>query len=370
MKRQFSFWEREEWLKPIDLVIVGAGIVGSSAALFYKEKYPDREVLIIDKGLMPEGASTRNAGFACIGSISEHQSDMQVAGKETVLGRIERRWRGLNLLKARMGEPEIGYRHTGGTEIFTDRNKFQESEAYIREMNEHLEYRIGEKSVYSAGTYQGYPSIFNRLEGAINSGKLIKNLHRRCARDGIRFWWNMKVQSVSSGRLILEDEFEMNPRQILLATNGFISRLNKVPVQPARGYVFVTETIPDLKWKGTFHYNSGYVYFRNIGDRLLMGGARDVAKESENTDQFGINPEIKKWLVDFTNNIVKLPSGWKIDTEWSGIMGFTENKEPVIQQTEPGVWVAAGLSGMGIAVGTEVARDVIGKIQAGELNTA
>ncbi|MEX0822825.1 MAG: FAD-dependent oxidoreductase [Balneolaceae bacterium] len=362
MKRQFSFWEREEWLKAIDLVIVGAGIVGSSAALFYKEKYPDHEVLIVDKGLLPEGASTRNAGFACIGSITEHLSDMEAAGKETVLGRIERRWRGLNLLKERMGELEIGYEHTGGTEVFTNPQNFEEAESHIGEMNKHLKDRIGEKDVYSAGHFQGYRVIFNRLEGAINSGKLIKNLHRRCAEKGVQFWWNMNVQSVSSNSVKLSDELELTPGRILLATNGFTSRLRDVAVKPARGYVFVTEAIPGLQWKGTFHYNSGYVYFRNIGDRLLMGGARDVAKESENTDQFGTNPEIKKWLIDFTNNVVKLPSGWKIDTEWSGIMGFTEDKEPVIQQLEPGVWVAAGLSGMGIAVGTEVAREIVSKI--------
>jgi glycine/D-amino acid oxidase-like deaminating enzyme len=181
MKRTFSFWEREEWLKKPDLLIAGAGIVGASAALFYKEKYPDHDVMIVDKGIAPEGASTRNAGFTCIGSMSEHLADMKIAGRETVLKRIERRWNGLHLLRKTMGEEMIDYRHTGGYEIFTDETMFTSCQANIDEMNKELKGRLGINDVYSATEYEGFPAIFNHVEGAINSGKLMRELHRRLA---------------------------------------------------------------------------------------------------------------------------------------------------------------------------------------------
>ena len=364
MKNHHSYWEREEWLRQPELLIVGAGIVGASTALFYKEKYPHHEVIIIDKGITPEGASTRNAGFACIGSVSEHLVDMESTGEETVLNRIERRWNGLQLLRKTLGDQEIDYQHTGGYEIFTDNEKFDKCRNKIPFLNRELEKRIGVKNVYSEKLFRGYHAIYNRVEGAINSGKLMRSIHKILAEKGVRAFWNCKVKSVSEKSVLFDDGFQIAARNIVLAVNGFIPRLAEVSVKPARGYVFVTKPIPGLPWKGTFHFDEGFVYFRNIDDKLLLGGGRNIAMEEETTDEFGVNKKIKEYLVHFANQVLKLPGSWQIDIEWSGIMGMSENKEPVIEEIESGVWVAAGLSGMGIAIGMQVAKDLLQKMDS------
>jgi gamma-glutamylputrescine oxidase len=355
----YSYWESKEWLQTPDLLIIGGGIVGASAALFYKQKYPDHEVLILDKGMMPEGASTRNAGFACIGSISEHLADFKTAGENVVLGRIERRWNGLRLLKETMGEEAIGYNHTGGHEIFTDKRIFDMCKNRIPELNRKLKERIGIVDVYQAVKYNGYPAIYNRVEGAINSGKLMKNLHRRLSAMGVDTLWNCEVDSVRNNKVILKNGTQLTAKTVLLATNGFTSKLTNLAIKPARGYVFVTKPIENLQWRGTFHFDEGYIYFRNVEDRLLIGGARNIAKSDEETDQFGVNSTVKEHLVRFASEILRLPDGWEIEQEWSGIMGMTENKEPIVKQISPNTWVAAGLSGMGIAIGMEVGRGVV-----------
>lgn len=43
-------------------------------------------------------------------------------------------------------------------------------------------------------------------------------------------------------------------------------------------------------------------------------------------------------------------------------MGFTYDKELLITKTDSGIWVAAGMNGMGIAIGMEAARQVAEKI--------
>jgi len=358
-----SYWESKEWLQAPDLLIIGGGIVGASAALFYKQKYPNREVLILDKGMMPEGASTRNAGFACIGSVSEHLADMKTAGEDVVFRRIERRWKGLSLLKETMGEKEIGYQHTGGHEIFTDRRIFEMCKSQIPDMNRQLKERIGIEDVYKAVKYGGYPAIYNRLEGAINSGKLMKNLHRRLSAMGVIAMWNCEADSVKNNRVILKNGAELNAKSVLLATNGFTKNLAELPIHPARGYVFVTKPIENLEWRGTFHFDEGYIYFRDVDTRLLIGGGRNVAKNEEETDQFGVNPSIKKHLVRFASEILKLPDGWQIEQEWSGIMGMTENKEPIVKEISSNTWIVAGLSGMGISIGMEAAKGVVEKMK-------
>lgn len=363
MSREFSFWEREEWLKKPDLLIVGGGIVGASTAMLHKEKRPDHDVLIIDKGLVPEGASTRNAGFCCVGTMSEHLADMKIAGEETVLKRIERKWKGLNLLRETMGESLIGYEHTGGYEIFTDDKLFETCSGKAKWMNNELKNRLGIGNVYNITEYQGYPAIFNHVEGSVNSGMLMKELHQRISKMGVRVLWNCEAESVNPQKVMLKEGVEIHAKNVVIATNGFTKRLIDKPIKPARGFVFITKPIEGFDWNGTFNHNEGYVYFRNVGNRLLLGGARDLAKEEETTDQFGTNKKIRDYLISFANDIIKLPQGWEIDMEWSGIMGVTENKEPIIEEVEPGLFLAAGLSGMGIAIGMQVSKELVTKIE-------
>lgn len=363
MEKQHSFWEREEWLKPPDLVVIGGGIVGASTALFYKEIYPDHDVIIVDKGITPEGASTRNAGFSCIGSISEHLADLKISSEETVFKRIGRRWNGLQLLRKTIGDDAMDYQNTGGYEIFKEEKTYKRCAEKIPWFNQKLKDKFGLKDVYSTDVYEGYPAIFNRVEGAINSGKLMRTLHVRLAKAGIRIWWNSKVLRVETGVVHFENGFQINPKKTVIAVNGFLQRLENLPIHPARGFVLVTKPISDLKWIGTFHYDEGYVYFRNVNDRLLLGGGRNVAKEEEATDLFGANQKIRDYLIGFADKTLKLPEKWEIDIEWSGIMGMTENKEPILEKVKPGVWVAAGLSGMGIAIGMQVAKELVLKME-------
>ena len=358
-----SYWETSEWLQPPDLLIVGSGIVGASTALFYKQKYPDHSVMILDKGMMPEGASTRNAGFACIGSISEHLADMETAGEEMVFGRIKRRWNGLTLLKETMGEEAIGYEPTGGHEIFTDEKIFERCRDRIPEINRQLQERMGLGEVYRVTEYEGHSAIFNRVEGAINSGRMMSQLHRRLSKAGVQTLWNCAVESVEKGSVKLENGVQLSPRKLVLATNGFTKNLINLPVKPARGYVFVTQPVADLKWRGTFHFDEGYIYFRDVDERLLIGGARNIAKAEEETDEFGVNQTIKDHLIRFVNDTLQIPGGWEIEQEWSGIMGMTENKEPIIKEIKPGVFAAVGLSGMGIAIGMQVAKDLLERME-------
>lgn len=362
MNKSISYWDREEWLQSADLIVVGGGIVGTSTALFYKEKHPEKNVIILERGFTPNGASTRNAGFSCIGSISEHLADIKLTSLETVKTRIDRRWSGLQLLKSTMGEEALEYQPTGGFELFFDQDLYKRCKDSIESLNGHLLDLLGEENVYKDTVYEGVPAIYNRLDGAINSGKLMRILHQRVASMGVRTLWNSEVEDFQSKSVQLKNGPELNAEKIVLAVNGFVSNLCHLDVKPARGLVFVTKPIPSLKWMGTFNYNEGYVYFRNIGDRLLLGGGRNVAKEEETTDQFGSNPKIREYLITFANEQLKLPAGWEIDLEWSGIMGMTPDKEPIIREVEPGVWAVAGLSGMGIAIGMEVALELVDKL--------
>lgn len=353
---QFSYWESDTFLKPYDLIVIGAGIVGLSSAFFFKRKHPSARVLVLDKGMIPEGASTRNAGFACIGSITEHVADLGKESEDGIKERIVKRYEGLQLLKHTLGEQAIGYEPCGGYELFTDELLFEEASSHIPKFNNWISDLIGEVNVYKAETLNGYPVISNRLEGALHPGKMMQRFCELAIAAGVEIKWNMEVSDVSKdGSITVHGNRQLKAGKILVAANGFArTLLPELSIQPARGFVFVTNELPGLKWKGTFHYDRGYIYFRNIGNRLLLGGARNVSADEESTTVFGTNKKIKEHLFDFAKNTLKLEGEWQAEYEWSGIMGFTESKTPEVRKLDDHRYVAAGLSGMGVAIGTKV----------------
>ena len=113
-----SYWERDSFFKDIDVAIIGSGIVGLNAALTLKEQDPSVNVVVFERGALPEGASTRNAGFACFGSITELMDDLQHHSEEEVFALVERRYRGLQRLRQRVGDKNLVYEELGGFEIF------------------------------------------------------------------------------------------------------------------------------------------------------------------------------------------------------------------------------------------------------------
>lgn len=357
-----SYWEETSFFTSYDLIVVGAGIVGLSSALFYKQHNPDARVAVLDRGFIPRGASTRNAGFACVGSIGEHLADIRKGGESEVKERIRQRYEGLRLLKKTLGEDAIGYEHCGGYEFFRSQNEFEEVAPEVGRFNQWMSDLIGEDEVYGADEIEGYPVIKNRLEGALHPGRMMQRLVQMVSGAGVEVRWNCPVDTISSrGEVHVESGPVLNGGKVLVAANGFVRRLlPEMSVKPARGYVLVTEKRVHMPWKGIFHHDGGYIYFRNVDDRLLIGGARNLDKKGEETDKFGVNTRIKTHLIDFVSNVLGFSDDWQIEYQWSGIMGFTPTKTPVIKQLDEHRLVAAGLSGMGIAIGMKVGRRASG----------
>ena len=116
--KDFSYWELQTWFKNVDFCIIGSGIVGLNCALHLRERYPKSRILVLERGMLPQGASTKNAGFACFGSLSEIIDDLQSHSLEEVIELVEKRYEGLKQLRKTLGENKISYQNNGGFELF------------------------------------------------------------------------------------------------------------------------------------------------------------------------------------------------------------------------------------------------------------
>ena len=102
-----SYWEQKSWFTNIDFAIIGSGIVGLSCALELRELHPEAKIVVFEKGMLPSGASTKNAGFACFGSMSEILQDLETHTPSEVVALISGRLNGLSTLRANLTDQEV-----------------------------------------------------------------------------------------------------------------------------------------------------------------------------------------------------------------------------------------------------------------------
>ncbi len=370
-----SYWEHDVWLKDIDIAIIGSGIVGLSSAYFLKKKYPKKKIVVFERGFLPHGATTRNAGFSCFGSVTEILSDIKKTGKEKAYKLVRDRFDGLNALVKLHGKDAIQYENFGGYEIFTpDEEKvFDACKKKLDDLNRDLQdvlhlksavYQVSEKNKSSdLGLKNIVGMFFNPWEGQIHSGYLVQSLVDLCRKVKVEIITGLNVTHYTTGseevHLISENDIEIKTKQLVITTNGFAKDL--VPgldVHPARGQVLVTSPISGLQLKGTFHHHEGFDYFRNIGDRVLVGGGRNLDPDKETTTEMKPNEVIDQHLLKLLKEVVLPDKKFTIDHQWSGIMGVGEEKSPIIQYVKENVLVAVRMGGMGVAIGTNVAQKV------------
>ena len=365
---QLSYWEIKNWFTHIDFTIVGSGIVGLHCALELREKHPNSKILVLEKGILPQGASTKNAGFACFGSLSEIMEDLKSHTEEEVITLIKKRWSGLQLLRKRLGDSTIDFKPHGGYELFfkEDESLYNESLQKLPFINEIIR-PIFKTDVFAKELnrfdFEGIHEylIFNPFEAQIDTGNMMQALLKECISQNILILNQVEVTTYtekSNSVQVAINDFSFETKKLFFATNGFAEGLTNGGVKPARAQVLITEPIEGLDIKGTFHLDRGYYYFRNFENRILLGGARNLAFEEENTTSFSQTEKIQNRLEALLRETILPNFDFKIAHRWSGIMGIGAHKNPIVTQLSQNVYCGVRLGGMGVALGSVVGKEL------------
>ncbi|PBQ33995.1 FAD-dependent oxidoreductase [Sphingobacteriaceae bacterium] len=370
--QNYSYWERKHFFNPFDLLVIGSGIVGLSTAISFREKNPRASVLILESGFMPNGASTKNAGFACFGSAGEVLDDLSQMPETSVWKTVKMRSDGLQILRDRLKDKNIDYRPYGGFELFTDEKEFLQCREQLPFLNKEMKRVLGFKTCYSEVStgkmrFNGTKgAILNAFEGQLDTQLMMKNLTLLARKKGIEILNGVTVSGFNDlGRSveIISDKGIFKALKVVVATNGFAKTLLSIKdVEPARAQVLITKPITNLKIKGAFHFFKGYYYFRNIDNRILFGGGRNLDFKKETTQQQGLNSKIQDHLQKLLKEMILPDTRFEIDQRWSGIMGVGSEKQPIIKFVSANVLAAVRMGGMGIAIGSYVGEEASKKI--------
>jgi len=366
---QISFWEQDAMLDA-DCIVIGGGIIGLQTALELRARRPHERIVLLERGLLPSGASSRNAGFACFGSLTEILADLDALGEAAVLDMIERRWRGLARLRARLGDQEIGYENFGGFDLLPQSrlgalDRMDEINRMLLPLFGQNVFAADGKSLRASGFSPHIKALVrNPLEGQLHSGMLMRALAKLAASRGIEIHTGAQVSSLedSAGQVRVSVQ-EAHGRKLMwrasraaVCTNGVSCELMPdIGIAPGRGQVVVTAPIAGLPWRGTYHLDEGYFYFRNVGERVLLGGGRHLAFAEETSCEMALTDHIQGALEALLRETILPEREVQIAHRWSGIMGFSVDKQPIVRLLSERIALGFGCNGMGVALGADIA---------------
>jgi glycine/D-amino acid oxidase-like deaminating enzyme len=368
-----SFWERTSFFDDPDYAIIGAGIVGLFAALTLKQQEPKAKVLVLERGILPDGASTKNAGFACFGSLTELIEQLHQSSETELCDLVGRRIQGLDRLISTIGAEKIQLEKFGGYEIFMpqDEEIYEFSMAQKASMNAVLQdvlktkediFQVQDTNIKSLGLNNVSHLLFNPFEAQIHSGKMMEELLRLCHVAGVRILFNTEVMALDEQQDQIEICTNMHTfkaQKCIVCSNAFSSNLlPQLDSTPGRGQIIITSEIPNLQLQGSFHYDRGYYYFRNVGKRVLIGGGRNLNFVGESTTEFGTTTEIQNALEKMLSETVLHGLDYEIDMRWSGIMAFGAELSPIKKQLSDQLFCAIRCNGMGIALGSQLGVEI------------
>ncbi len=343
-----------------DLAIVGGGLMAAWLAYHASARADGRwTITVLSDRPLAHGASGRNAGFV-LGGTSElyatlvGQLGRPVARELLALSQSNRQH--VRTVLGPDGE-RAEYRETGSLYLGAP----DEGETLANTVRWLVEDGVAAESwmpgrVPSSLRSLGLPhAAFFPEDGAVQPVHLVAKLVRQAGRAGVQWYTGARVTAwtVQDGagiRLTVGGDHVWAER-VVLCTNAWLGQL--VPalapvVRPTRGQVLATGPVA-LDYPYPVYADHGYLYWRPRPDgSLVLGGRRQLDPETEATDALALNPRIQDAL---TALATRLAGGTVAVTDrWAGIMGFTPDHLPLVGPVAPGLWVAGGFSGHGVAM--------------------
>ena len=360
----FSHWHRRDLANTHpDVLIVGAGISGLSAAFWLRRHQPDLRVAVVDRGRVGSGASGRNAGFMTCGSIAHFDRHVERLGVDTALSLWNlTRDNHEALLREGLLDEACDYRRTGAYSLSRDGARLEKLAAAAQTLAAHGQEvrRLGPTELPLPGFAGGY---WYAGDGQLDPVRLLSSLRRRC---GASILEGVHVQGLDPGAdrvLVRTDLGELCASNVVLATNAYTPDLCDALapwVRPVRAQALATAPV-SLRLPGPIYALDDWAYLRQDSEaRVILGGFRPLAAEEEIGTEDHLHPAVHGALDGFIERHVSpaCTSPARAELRWSGALGYAPDALPVIGEVPglPGVHFVGAHSGHGMGWGFVAGR--------------
>jgi glycine/D-amino acid oxidase-like deaminating enzyme len=360
--------------KSYDAVIVGGGITGLSTAFWLQQEDPNLKIAIIEKSRIGFGASGRNAGFITCGSVEHFNRMISKHGLEQATEIWKFAEENMALLKEHIiqgEESQIQFEQRGAYSLAASQTEFTE----LKKVSDIMKgLQIPVEVVDSAGirkrlgAQEFVGGIRYMKDGAVHPIKLLEKIRSKIQVDIYESTEAFGYEATSDGSRILKtDNGFFEASMLIFNLNGYSANLHaffKDKIYPTRGQILMMEPVPQFM-DGPCYANFYLDYFRQLPDgSLLIGGFRQLEKETEVGYSDHVTDVIQNALHDFVKTHLPLYKDKKVTHRWAGIMGFSKDGEPMVGSlpNDSQVFFAGGYTGHGIGLAFNTCKKLVDSI--------
>jgi glycine/D-amino acid oxidase-like deaminating enzyme len=348
----------------VDVLVVGAGIVGAACALALRQ---DGLSVTLVEAATP-GCGVTAVGMGHLVALDETEQELDLCLLSLGL------WD--DFLRA---HPGVGDASRCGT-LWVAENEHQLAEAEQRAARLcargwHAEALSGDRLA------QLEPALRPGLAGGVRVGRdsvvyppaVAHFLASELVRHGGQLRCGVRVHSVGAGHAMLADGSRLAAHHIVVANGASIaSLLPEVPVFPRKGHLAITDRYPGRIAHQIVSMNYGQAAVSadalavaaNVQPRpngqWLLGSCRQDGQHDTDLD-----PAALRAVLDVTSALLPCLRQMRVIRAWAGMRPATPDGKPLIgaHPARPGLWLAAGHEGLGVTTAFATARVLADQLQ-------
>lgn len=367
-----SYWNESESKNQVecDICIVGAGISGWSVAYWLKKEDPSLKVVVVDKSHAGAGATGRNAGFITCGSVEHFNRMVSKHGEE----QATEIWRfaedNMEMLQSEIlshSKESIDFKQSGAFSLAASSAEFNELQQVGQLMSQKkipVE-TLNQQQVESRLGAQGFVGGIKYIkDGEVHPIKLLNLIKKD---SDVQFIEDNEISSIevdSDSRVLVGRSVNIKCTMVVLALNGYSVTLNpwfEDKIYPTRGQILMMEPVANFM-EGPCYANFYLDYFRQLANgALLIGGFRQLQSDSEKGFSDHTSETIQQALHEFVKKHLPKVANKKVTHRWSGVMGFSQDGEPMIGSlpSDPQCFFLGGFTGHGLGLSFHVAKKLV-----------
>ena len=351
----------------VDVLIIGAGWTGISAAKRWHKLSPEAGIALIDASEIGEGNPGRNSGFLLEIALAEDANPDQIekmnlcnrltaSTMAEILAEIKDSGHSVDISKAgtyRAAASEAGLKSLQNYRAFLEAAGLEHESLDRGALRSRIGSQFYQEGLYSPDCYLAQPAAAIRALASLlpASVQLFENTPA------------LKLTQQSDGWQVQTPKAVINARKLVLANNAFskelgIGRSRLVAMHTYAGLTPVLEQSvlddlgDDTNWGLLPTHRLGSTLRRTSDGRLMVRSMHSYEKEAHRGK---IEGELQHRL---EKRFPQLPN-FDFEHCWGGAVGFTYNGGAVWGEFKPGLFVSAGCNGGGTVKGT-----LLGKLLA------
>jgi glycine/D-amino acid oxidase-like deaminating enzyme len=347
-----------------DVVVIGAGITGASVAWWFRDS--GLSVAVVDRGDVCAGASGRNAGFVTCGSVEHFSRQVASHGLDKALALWRLGQENIALLEEKIvgSGVDCDFARNGTWSLAGSAHELSELRESSRLMREHgirVEMADADEVRRDLGARHFEGGALYLDDGEVHPAKLVRGILERSGASVFPHHEVREILQQGDAVRVLTQRRTFSAAIAILATNGYSAQLDPWfadKIYPTRGQIIVTDPVAKFLPQPCYA-NFVLDYFRQLPDgRVLIGGFRQLARETEVGTSDEPNPLIHEALERFLRHHFEALADVRIDYRWAGTMGFSADGLPMIGAlpTKPSVYLLGGYTAHGLGFGFVAAK--------------